>query len=89
MSAVVYAVATMDTKGHELAFVARLIREAGVDVVTVDVGTVPAPVVEHDASRDAEACEERIDESLTESFPASDPPSWMPPSRIGSPRRER
>jgi len=29
-----------------------------------------------------------IDEALIESFPASDPPSWAPPVRIGSPRRE-
>ena len=35
----VYAVATMDTKGHELAFVAERLRAAGVAVVTVDVGT--------------------------------------------------
>jgi hypothetical protein len=30
--------------------------------------------------------EERIDESLKETFPASDPPSWTVASRIGSPR---
>jgi hypothetical protein len=32
--------------------------------------------------------EDRIDASLKESFPASDPPSWAGPARIGSPRRD-
>jgi hypothetical protein len=31
--------------------------------------------------------QELIDESLEESFPASDPPSWIPVTGIGSPRR--
>ena len=33
----------MDTKGHELAFVAERLRAAGVAVVTVDVGTKGPP----------------------------------------------
>src|SRR3954454_8042590 len=47
----VYAVATMDSKGHELAFVARTVREAGAAVVTVDVGTLAEPAVTPDVSR--------------------------------------
>jgi hypothetical protein len=30
--------------------------------------------------------EDKIDESLKETFPASDPPSWMVITRIGSPK---
>ena len=51
----VYAIATMDTKGHELAFVAERLREAGLDVVTVDVGTLAEPVVAPDIRRDSVA----------------------------------
>ena len=51
MSQTVYAVATMDTKGHELAFVADCLRAAGVAVVTVDVGTKQPPVVPADIDR--------------------------------------
>src|ERR1700728_1433432 len=47
----VYAVATMDTKGHELAFVAERLRAAGLPVVTVDVGTKDPPVVPADVDR--------------------------------------
>lgn len=35
----VYVVGTFDTKAEELSFVARLIRETGIAVTTVDVGT--------------------------------------------------
>lgn len=53
----VYAVATMDTKGTEVAFVAERIRACGVEVVTVDVGTKGAAVVVPDISRaEVEAC---------------------------------
>ena len=47
----VYAVATMDTKGHELAYVAECLRKAGVSIVTVDVGTLEPPAVAADIDR--------------------------------------
>lgn len=47
----VYAVATMDTKGAEIAFVAERIRACGVEVVTVDVGTKDPPVVVPEITR--------------------------------------
>ena len=47
----IYAVATMDTKGHELAFVAECLRAAGVSVTTVDVGTQCEPCVVPDVDR--------------------------------------
>jgi hypothetical protein len=38
---------------------------------------------------DATPSEQEIDESLEETFPASDPPSWTLLARIGSPKRGR
>lgn len=52
MSAAVYAVATLDTKGAELAFVAECLRNVGVPVRTVDVGTRTAPTIVPDVSRE-------------------------------------
>lgn len=49
---VVYAIATMDTKGEELAYVARCIKSAGASVLMVDVGTKSSPVVSPDISRE-------------------------------------
>jgi hypothetical protein len=37
---------------------------------------------------DTKPSEDKIDESLEESFPASDPPSWTVFARIGAPRRK-
>src|SRR5262249_8178547 len=51
----VYAVATMDTKGHELAYVAERLRTAGLAVVTVDVGTMDPPSVAPDVTRETVA----------------------------------
>ena len=31
---------------------------------------------------------DKVDEALEESFPASDPPSWSAPARIGPPLRK-
>ena len=43
MSKIVAVLATMDTKGIELAYVVRCLSRAGVDVKTVDVGTLAEP----------------------------------------------
>jgi uncharacterized protein (UPF0261 family) len=48
----VYIVATMDTKGVELAFVRDRLRAAGVPVRTVDVGTMGPPIVAPDVARE-------------------------------------
>jgi uncharacterized protein (UPF0261 family) len=48
---IVYAVATMDTKGEEIAYVGDCLRRAGCEVKTVDVGTQLPPTVEPDISR--------------------------------------
>lgn len=47
----IYAIATMDTKGRELLFVADRLRAVGVPVVTVDVGAQSDPSVAADVSR--------------------------------------
>lgn len=48
----VYAIATMDTKGEEIAYVAEIARAQGVEVVMCDVGTQLPPTVEPDVSRE-------------------------------------
>ncbi len=55
MSPSVYAVATMDTKGQELAYVAERLRAAGLAVVTVDVGTMDPPSLAPDVTRETVA----------------------------------
>lgn len=52
MNPVVYAIATMDSKGEELAFVAQCLTNAGVPVRMVDVGTLTPPSIDPDVSRD-------------------------------------
>jgi len=43
------------------------------------------PAEEKPSPEDIEA---EIDESIAESFPASDPPAWVNEARLGSPRRD-
>ncbi|MCZ6632499.1 MAG: Tm-1-like ATP-binding domain-containing protein [bacterium] len=52
MGKTVYAIATMDTKGEEIAYVAQCARNAGADVVVVDVGTQTGPQGAPDVSRE-------------------------------------
>jgi uncharacterized protein (UPF0261 family) len=52
MAELIYAIATMDTKGEEIAFVAEQARQAGARVVIVDVSTSQLPVVVPDISRE-------------------------------------
>jgi uncharacterized protein (UPF0261 family) len=48
----VYAIATLDSKGHELDYLAAALREAGADVVRVDVSLSGAPQVVPDVNRE-------------------------------------
>ncbi len=52
MSGTIYAIATMDTKGEEIAYVAERIKAVGADVLTLDVGTGFDPVVIPDITRE-------------------------------------
>ncbi len=51
MAKAIYAIATMDTKGAEISYIARLAQAAGAKVVTVDVGTAAEPDVAPDITR--------------------------------------
>ena len=51
MNSSVYAIATMDTKAEEICFVADHLKQVGVAVKTVDVGTLNPPSLEPDVSR--------------------------------------
>ncbi|QDU39596.1 hypothetical protein Mal4_39420 [Maioricimonas rarisocia] len=55
MTPAIYAVATMDTKGEELAYVADCLRTAGASVRMVDVGTLNPPSVGPDITRETVA----------------------------------
>jgi uncharacterized protein (UPF0261 family) len=50
--ATVVLLGTLDTKGHEYAFVRDRLREAGVDVVLVDTGVLGEPLVAPDVPRE-------------------------------------
>lgn len=47
-----YAIATMDTKGEEISYLAQRARVAGAKVLTVDVGTQASPSVLPDITRE-------------------------------------
>jgi uncharacterized protein (UPF0261 family) len=48
----VVLVGTLDTKGHELEYIRDRVREAGLEVVLVDVGVLDEPQVRADISRE-------------------------------------
>ena len=48
----IYAIATMDSKGEELAYLASRITRCGADVKKIDVGTLDAATVVPDVSRE-------------------------------------
>lgn len=52
MPTAVYAIATMDTKGEELAYVAGRLSDTGATVVTVDVGTRGQPTCPPNVTRE-------------------------------------
>jgi hypothetical protein len=58
---VVVLVGTLDTKGHEYAFLRDRIREAGADVLMVDTGVLGEPQVQADVSREEVAREAGAD----------------------------
>lgn len=55
MKPAIYALATMDTKGDEIAFIANAIRQSGSSVIVVDVGTAEPPTQAPDIERTAVA----------------------------------
>ncbi len=54
-SPAVYAIATMDTKGSELMFVAERLSNIGIPVVTVDIGTLLPPSIHPDVLKEVVA----------------------------------
>ena len=95
MAAAIYAIATMDSKGDEIAYVARCARAAGANVVLVDSGTKDAPTQKPDISREAVAsCHPKGKSAvLGQTFPeflghgrgATLPhgPGWLTPLSVG------
>ncbi|MCA9136224.1 MAG: Tm-1-like ATP-binding domain-containing protein [Planctomycetales bacterium] len=59
----VYAIATMDTKGDELNFVAKCLRDAGVATKTVDVSTAGEAIGTPDVTREQVIENGRVHES--------------------------
>jgi len=55
MSKSVYALATLDTKGEEIGYIAECLRKANVNVTIVDIGTKEAPTIHADIPREAVA----------------------------------
>ena len=56
----------------------------------IKIAAAPSLAPERDAPPHADSLdysEDEVDESLEESFPASDPPSWAGMLRIGKPKR--
>jgi uncharacterized protein (UPF0261 family) len=67
MNKTVYALATLDTKGEEIAYIARCIESAGVGVTIVDLGTKGAPTIMPDVSREMVArCHPRGEAAVLE-----------------------
>ena len=54
-----YVVGTFDTKGPELPYIADLLRAAGLDTVTVDVGTQGGEASVDVSAREVAACHPR------------------------------
>ena len=52
MSSTVLLIGTLDTKGDEYAFLRDRLRDAGVDVLLADVGSLEAPRIQADISRE-------------------------------------
>jgi len=59
--ATVLLIGTLDTKGEEYAYLRDRLRQAGVDVLLADVGTLEPPSVEPDATRDEVAAATGVD----------------------------
>ena len=63
MNPSVYAIATMDTKGEEIAYVRDLLNGLGIRVMTLDVGTLEPPTVKPDIARSTIASGQTISQS--------------------------